>query len=328
MSYRKSFLTRSVILYFKNTICYQILCWQTMAYLDSGQVSDACTLRGYTPTEAIFKHFSRFLSRIVVSETNSLVAGLTKIPLPPHLCLTCCSHASKRLPLMVVRNPFARLLSSWRKLVLMKPLCQGREEPIGEKKQRQLELCELPAFIEYTHRVFSDNYLLSEIREAAVKSKEEKGNSLNGNADIVPSTWPLSVAAITHMIPVYTLWVETPGSLRTRKGFFLHLERVEEDLEALSMVLCKEYAHCEPLPPFTDESAAELSSKATRLSHVRKQLGGADLTEELRQQVAVIYANDFALLGYNADNATDLLPTRPPGGWLPGGAPWSAATAT
>lgn len=258
-----------------------------------------------------------------------------RIELPPHMCLTCCSHATARLPLMVVRNPFQRVAAVWRVLILPMAECRLDEAAAMQLQGRQRalrRLCRWPDFVQYVARVFGPlrtNPSADLMREfATMRATETNKVRLNEEyqvtLDTSPSIWPLEISIVLHLIPVATLLKNAGFS--GKQGFVVHLERTEEDLKAASKVLCEFWGHCESLPSMREKrrcifSPLDVGPQSTENDNSRLQL---DWSEPFRKLVAESYAEDFRLFGYDPEQPLRREPVAPPGGWGRAGQLWAA----
>lgn len=302
-------------------------------FLTQGR-TDASFVRFLVLSEAMFnrvpeqdkrKLVVKTISRVISDKRGDLSRYTSALHLPPHLCATCCASGAGRLPVMFVRNPFTRLASNWRVFVLVPT--EILEQATGNLTARQralLRLRHFPRFVDHVARIVARGDMMGAMAAAAARA---------GFTAEAPSVqdWapglPFSLGDIMHFVRVSDLLASAPGDLVKRRGFLVHMERVDVDLQAAAAVLCVEWGHCLGLPHMTRVRRKEswLGMKwgtAARASR-RKSATRLRWTRRARRRAAAAYAGDFALLGYSPRRPERRQPLRRPGGWLPGGGWWT-----
>eukprot|EP00927_Polykrikos_kofoidii_P030117 TRINITY_DN25978_c0_g1_i1.p1 TRINITY_DN25978_c0_g1~~TRINITY_DN25978_c0_g1_i1.p1 ORF type:complete len:632 (-),score=114.00 TRINITY_DN25978_c0_g1_i1:63-1958(-) len=267
------------------------------------------------------------VSKVVSDESGDISRYASSLSVPPHLCSTCCATGAGRLPLMFVRNPFSRLVSNWRVFVLV-PTEITAQTPgnLTERQKALRRLRHFPRFVEHVSRIVSRHDLLAAIEAAAGRA----GFTVKApSVQDWPPGMPFSLGDLMHFVRVADLLASAPGDLTSRRGFLVHMERVDTDLKAAAFTLCKDWGHCLALPPMTRLNRKEswLGMKWGHASKASHRAAAARLGRRwpprARRSAADAYAQDFSLLGYSANRPERRLPLRKSGGWLPGGGWWS-----
>eukprot|EP00438_Fugacium_kawagutii_P028429 Skav221019 [mRNA] locus=scaffold2350:405305:406735:- [translate_table: standard] len=261
----------------------------------------------------------KFTSRLMFDHSSAIVPD-SHLYLPPHLCSSCCKTARGRLPVVLVRNPFARLASNWRLTVLL-PLQWHTQHNLDNTGLESVEIMEglqslshLPNFVSLVEGLLAGNAALN-----AVDTVGRVENLMDGRVPVWPPSHPLSLGDVMHMIPITDLLNSAPTEWRSQKKFFLHLEHLEDDMQTLSKVLCSDYGFCNELPSFphikpTDEHKRDGWSTAEDISW-RMLRSALNWTQPLVTQTARIYREDFELLGYDAQRPEEKEPSHPFGVW-------------
>eukprot|EP00747_Dinoflagellata_sp_TGD_P179587 gnl/TRDRNA2_/TRDRNA2_30630_c0_seq2.p1 gnl/TRDRNA2_/TRDRNA2_30630_c0~~gnl/TRDRNA2_/TRDRNA2_30630_c0_seq2.p1 ORF type:complete len:579 (+),score=79.30 gnl/TRDRNA2_/TRDRNA2_30630_c0_seq2:235-1737(+) len=155
-----------------------------------------------------------------------------RLMLPPHLCFTCCREGHGRVRVIIVRNPFARLVSLFRLRWL---------GSTAFKLHTRWE--DFPVFVNYVSEIynFTDAY---KTRRSTFRYGAKGGKRREPEFEQFD---------LLHTISI-TEWTEDaflegkPYDLST--FHMIRVERLEEGLAQLVDKLCRVTGYCEKLPPF------------------------------------------------------------------------------
>ncbi|CAJ1342414.1 unnamed protein product [Effrenium voratum] len=176
-------------------------------------------------------------------------------------CILCCAFATRRLPVIFVRNPYRRVESYFRHRFL------------GNSGKAPLTTWEaFPGFL----RLLADHRRDSVWRAEALPPLDEHDlmHTLSLDELLEDVRWPQAAReALARIFPV-------------------RLEAPEDFLE-LQSALCADHGYCQPLPALPD--IFPLSPLIASLEPTTAW------TQEARDLMAVLFSSDFARLGYCLD---------------------------
>eukprot|EP00929_Paragymnodinium_shiwhaense_P090402 TRINITY_DN50591_c0_g1_i1.p1 TRINITY_DN50591_c0_g1~~TRINITY_DN50591_c0_g1_i1.p1 ORF type:complete len:504 (+),score=48.79 TRINITY_DN50591_c0_g1_i1:149-1660(+) len=228
-----------------------------------------------------------------VAQAESITARLTSIYdnvyehdgisgrrliMPPHLCPTCCRRAVGRLPVLIVRNPFFRLVSVFRLKWLHSEL----------KVHNRWE--DFPVFARYVSEVFNSTDAYDSLPDVFLHNGSAI-NKLTKEPEFVQ--WDLlHTRAISEWLQDRHL--DKPVAVEDLH--ILYVERLREGLASMQEALCKKLRYCEKLPPFPRANSFEGALSKDQLRSCWGQ-GQGDTADMVRHR----YAADLREFGYSMD---------------------------
>ena len=220
----------------------------------------------------------RLRFEILYGPDGQVSKGHSRQLLPPGWCVPCCTSASGRLVLLVVRNPFRRVQSYFRHRFLDNP-----------KKAPLVTWNKFPIFLQ----------LLSDHRR-------------NQSFWHVPMPRPLDHLCLTHTLSFSDIIEDPKWSGEAREAvqtriFPVRLETLAEDFLQLQMLLCRSFSYCRTLPPLPKAVPQGWRPYMPEKPPPLEKLW----TTAMREQILTMFRSDFAELGYSQHFLTEKPVTLP-----------------
>ncbi|CAJ1375323.1 unnamed protein product [Effrenium voratum] len=216
----------------------------------------------------------RMLFEVLIDGSTMRVAEYaSKILLPPGWCIPCCAHASGRLPVVLVRNPFRRVQSWFRH----KWLANKGKEPYATWAGF------LP-FLRYMWEHRSD------------------ANDPNGFWKRVLKR-PFNMLDVAHTMSFRDIledprWPqEAAARLRARRIFPLRLEVMSSDFAELRRILCQRLGFCKGLPAIPHVVPRGFRAYLAAKPPSMQELWSSEALEIMWR----MFDSDFSELGYSRD---------------------------
>jgi len=227
--------------------------------------------------EVFKKYNSRLLFRWPGKENLKKRKHLSFLP-PGGYCPMCCARGHGRQKVLLARNPYVRLVSYFRMVVLEQPKyssyyymngihdfeswaikvfshrkSDGSWDHPATTRQNARKVC-LPHCIQKAKKEFENT------STAAPVSDEEKGKEIekkkcpprciSPNYEVLPmDSWHVKPVSDMFRENIAEPYLGQPKNLLD--GFhILHLETLADDIKDLAKLLCENYNDCDPLPTY------------------------------------------------------------------------------
>lgn len=217
----------------------------------------------------------------------------------PQNCVHCCSGKG-RIPVAVVRNPFARLMAYFQRAWLQNP----------GKAHSSMDF--FPLWVEALQAVHGAGGFAGALRRGEDVTVGLYGRKITFDVqdlyhtqpayDLLASLFPVELALDFRVVlpscPLAECWYR-------RSIFVIRTEKIVEDLNLLKVRLCLELGYCQPLPHVLHLNLRSSGQREDALTFWSSSYG-----EPAAQRLRAMYAKDF-LLGCYGANASDVAPSHP-----------------
>ncbi|CAE8698287.1 unnamed protein product, partial [Polarella glacialis] len=160
--------------------------------------------------------------------------------LPPHLCFTCCMTGLRRARIILVRSPFARIVSYFRARWLHNPA----------KVHNTWK--DFPLFVEYVAEQYNSTDAYTTLALPANHGTSDIGLEFTQeDLRLTRSITELLRDAVAQKSSGAPQQPQQHQQQQQPRPFYaLHVEHVKDEIADLASLLCNQYDYCEGLPTF------------------------------------------------------------------------------